>query len=103
MTHCRGEPFGLGRSRSLEKLNFQGKRQDSTILIFDPLKSSDEKSTIRIKDRFGICVWAHVLFQSSQANLSQPESSYVLVGKKQRAAKYKFRINWTGAFGFKFD
>lgn len=38
------EPFGhpIGRSRRLEKLNFQGKRQDSTILIFDPLKSSDE-------------------------------------------------------------
>lgn len=42
--HTATEPFGhpIGRSRRLEKLNFQGKRQDSTILIFDPLKSSDE-------------------------------------------------------------
>ena len=31
-------PHPIGRSRSLEKLNFQGKRQDSTILIFNPLK-----------------------------------------------------------------
>lgn len=41
------------------------------------------KATIRIKDRFGIYFWAHILFQSSQANLSQPESSDVLVGKKK--------------------